>query len=78
MANNMFTEIQFMVFNRIALAHTLIDNEYRYELNNVGYGIYGKCQGGICICCGDTASFRSSVWNYVYKYSFIQKCPGGA
>lgn len=49
MANNMFTEIQFMVFNRIALAHTLIDNEYRYELNNVGYGIYGKTPkcGGI-------------------------------
>lgn len=47
--NNMFTEIQFMVFNRIALAHTLIDNEYRYELNNVGYGIYGKTPkcGGI-------------------------------
>ena len=49
MENNMFTEIQFMVFNRIALAHTLIDNEYRYELNNIGYGIYGKTPkcGGI-------------------------------
>ena len=47
--NNLFTEIQFMVFNRIALAHSLIDNEYRYELNNVGYGIYGKTPkcGGI-------------------------------
>lgn len=46
---NMFTEIQFMVFNRIALAHTLIDNEYQYELNNIGYGIYGKTPkcGGI-------------------------------
>ena len=42
MENNMFTEIQFMVFNRIALAHTLIDSEYRYELKNIGYGIYGK------------------------------------
>ena len=49
MDNNMFTEIQFMVFNRIALAHTLIDNEYRYELRNIGYGIYGKTPkcGGI-------------------------------
>ena len=47
--NNMFTEIQFMVFNRIALAHTLIDSEYRYELSNIGYGIYGKTPkcGGI-------------------------------
>ncbi|MBR2310425.1 MAG: helix-turn-helix transcriptional regulator [Oscillospiraceae bacterium] len=47
--NNMFTEIQFMVFNRIALAHTLIDNDYRYELKNVGYGTYGKTPkcGGI-------------------------------
>ena len=49
MENNMFTEIQFMVFNRIALAHTLIDSEYQYELNNIGYGIYGKTPkcGGI-------------------------------
>ena len=49
MNNNMFTEIQFMVFNRIALAHTLIDSEYRYELRNIGYGIYGKTPkcGGI-------------------------------
>ena len=47
--NNMFTEIQFMVFNRIALAHTLIDNEYQYDLCNVGYGSYGKTPkcGGI-------------------------------
>ena len=47
--NNMFTEIQFMVFNRIALAHTLIDSEYKHELNNIGYGIYGKTPkcGGI-------------------------------
>ena len=49
MDNNMYTEIQFMVFNRIALAHTLIDSEYEYELNNIGYGIYGKTPkcGGI-------------------------------
>ena len=40
--HNIFTQIQFMVFNRIALAHSLIDNAYRYELNNTGYGIYGK------------------------------------
>lgn len=47
--NNQFTEIRFVVFNRIALAHSLIDSEYRYELNNVGYGIYGKTPkyGGI-------------------------------
>ena len=46
---NMFTQIQFMAFNRIALAHSLIDSEYRYELCNIGYGIYGKTPkcGGI-------------------------------
>lgn len=49
MENNLFTEIQFMVFNRIALAHSLIDSEYQYELRNIGYGIYGKTPkcGGI-------------------------------
>ena len=31
--HNIFTQIPFMVFNRIALAHCLIDNEHRYKLD---------------------------------------------
>ncbi|MBQ8796753.1 MAG: hypothetical protein IJZ56_00985 [Oscillospiraceae bacterium] len=33
---NMFAQIQFMAFNRTALVHSLIDNEYRFELCNIG------------------------------------------
>ena len=46
---NLFTQMQILTFNGIALAHSLIADEYSYELNNVGYGIYGKTpqDGGI-------------------------------
>lgn len=46
---NVFTELTILNFDRIAMSHSLIADEYCYELNNQGYGIYGKTpnNGGI-------------------------------
>lgn len=46
---NIFTELDILSFDRIALAHSLIADEYSYSLHNHGYGIYGKtpANGGI-------------------------------
>ncbi len=47
--HDVYTEFDFLSFDRIALAHSLIADEYCYSLNNIGYGIYGKppVNGGI-------------------------------
>ena len=45
-----FTELEILGFDRIALAHSLVSDNYNYQLNNdQGYGIYGKTPlgGGI-------------------------------
>lgn len=46
---DVYTELDFLSFDRIALAHSLIADEYSYSLNNNGYGIYGRSpvNGGI-------------------------------
>lgn len=46
---NVFTELTILNFDRIAMAHSLIADEYSYQLHNQGYGIYGKtpADGGI-------------------------------
>lgn len=46
---NVFTELTILNFDRIAMAHSLIADEYSYQLHNQGYGIYGKTpnNGGI-------------------------------
>lgn len=44
-----FTELEILSFDRIALAHSLVSDNYNYQLCNRGYGIYGKTppNGGI-------------------------------
>lgn len=46
---SVFTELEILSFDRVAFAHTLIADNYSYQLNNQGYGIYGKSptNGGI-------------------------------
>ena len=39
---SVFTELEILAFDRIAFAHTLIADNYSHQLNNQGYGIYGK------------------------------------
>lgn len=43
------TELEILAFDRIALAHSLVSDNYNYQLSNQGYGIYGKtpANGGI-------------------------------
>ena len=47
--NMEFHALNFLSFDRIAFAHTLVMPDYRYELNSSGYGIYGNApeNGGI-------------------------------
>ena len=47
--SNVFTELTILNFDRIAMAHNLIADEYCYQVHNQGYGIYGKTptNGGI-------------------------------
>lgn len=47
--SNLFTQLEIIAFDRVAMAHTLIADEYSYMLHNHGYGIYGKTptNGGI-------------------------------
>lgn len=50
MANATYlTELEILAFDRIALAHSLVSDNYNYQLSNQGYGIYGKApaDGGI-------------------------------
>lgn len=50
MANpSCFTELEILSFDRIALSHSLVSDNYNYQLSNQGYGIYGKTppNGGI-------------------------------
>lgn len=44
-----FTELDILAFDKIALAHSLVSDNYNYQLSNRGYGIYGKTppNGGI-------------------------------
>lgn len=44
--NACFTELELIGFDRIALAHSLVSDNYNYQLNNQGYGIYGKTPPG--------------------------------
>lgn len=46
---DIYTELDILSFDRIALAHSLIADEYNYALYNHGYGIYGKTpvNGGV-------------------------------
>ena len=37
-----FTQYEILSFERIAFAHNLVANNYRYTLDNEGYGIYGQ------------------------------------
>ena len=46
MENACFTELELIAFDRIALAHSLVSDNYNYQLNNQGYGIYGKTPPG--------------------------------
>lgn len=41
-----FTELELIAFDRIAFAHSLVADNYNYQLNNQGYGIYGKTPPG--------------------------------
>ena len=44
-----FTRFEILSFERIAFAHSLVANNYRYALHNEGYGIYGQTpeNGGV-------------------------------
>ena len=46
---NLYTELKIRSFERIAFAHSLATANYRYELRNFGYGVYGRApaDGGI-------------------------------
>ncbi len=39
---SVYTELEILAFDRIAFAHSLIADNYSHQLNNQGYGIYGK------------------------------------
>lgn len=42
-----YTELKILSFERCAFAQSLATTDYRYELQNIGYGIYGTApQGG--------------------------------
>lgn len=41
-----FTELEILAFDRIALSHSLVSDDYNYQLSNQGYGIYGKTPPG--------------------------------
>ena len=44
-----FTQIKLLGFERVAFAHSLTAENYRYALESVGYGIYGQTpeKGGV-------------------------------
>lgn len=44
-----YTQLEILAFDRIAFAHSLVSDNYSYQLNTQGYGIYGKTpkNGGI-------------------------------
>lgn len=46
---NLYTEFTFLSFDRIAFAHSLSAANYKYTLQNHGYGIYGETpdDGGV-------------------------------
>lgn len=46
---DVYTELDILSFDRIALAHSLVADEYNFELRNHGYGIYGSSppDGGV-------------------------------
>ena len=41
-----FTQLELIAFDRIAFAHSLVSDNYSYQLDNRGYGIYGKTPPG--------------------------------
>lgn len=50
MANpSAFFQLEFLGFDRIAFSHSLTVSNYRYQLNNWGYGLYGRApeNGGV-------------------------------
>lgn len=44
-----FAQLDILNFDRIAFAHSLVDNNYSFQQQNKGYGIYGKTpeNGGV-------------------------------
>ena len=44
-----YTQLEIISFDRIAFAHSLVSDNYSYDLNTQGYGIYGRTpkNGGI-------------------------------
>lgn len=44
-----YTQLEIISFDRIAFAHSLVSDNYSYQLNTQGYGIYGRTpkNGGI-------------------------------
>ena len=49
MTNQTFIRLQDVVFDKIAFAHNLAADNYTYEINTNGYGMYGKTpeNGGV-------------------------------
>ena len=44
-----YNQVELIAFHKIAFAHTLVADNYSYQVNTQGYGIYGKTpkNGGI-------------------------------
>ena len=49
MISNFYTELEMISFDRIAFAHSLVVSNYKYQLINQGYNIYGNTpeNGGV-------------------------------
>lgn len=49
MPANLFTEMTILSFDRVAFGHSLSAANYKYDLHNQGYGIYGETpdNGGV-------------------------------
>lgn len=68
-ASNLFCEIELIEFQKIAFAHSLAANNYSFQVDTQGYGMYGKTpkNGGILeigfveenpvICKGELGEF---------------------
>lgn len=64
-----YNQLELLAFHKIAFAHTLVADNYSYQVNTNGYGIYGKTpkHGGILeigfveqnpvVCSGNTGEF---------------------
>lgn len=64
-----YNQVELIAFHKIAFAHTLVADNYSYQVNTQGYGIYGKTpkNGGILeigfveqnpvVCTGSMGAF---------------------